>query len=53
MTEIGEFKGHAVIILKRTDDDKYPFSFGVGKAKMILENLQEIKNFVKTHSKED
>ena len=42
----GEFKGYKVITLMRGDDDKYPFTFGVSKAKMILENLDEIKKFV-------
>lgn len=44
--QIGEFKGHKVITLSRQEDDKYPFSFGVGKAKLILENLDSIKKFV-------
>jgi len=47
MVERSEFKGKAVLILKRNDDDKYPFSFGLGKAKLILENIEEIKKFVK------
>ena len=47
MVERSEFKGKAVLILKRNDDDKYPFSFGLGKAKLILENIEEIKKFAK------
>jgi hypothetical protein len=46
MVEFGEFKGKKVITLKRKDDDKYPFTFGIGKAKLIIENLEEIKKFV-------
>jgi len=46
MVEKSEYKGKSIIILKRSDDDKYPFSFGVGKAKLILEHLDEIKEFV-------
>jgi hypothetical protein len=44
--QIGEFKGHKVITLSRGDDDKYPFTFGVAKARLILDNLEDIKKFV-------
>jgi hypothetical protein len=37
---------HPVVVLKNTPDTKYPFSFGVEKAKMILEHIEEIKQFV-------
>jgi len=45
MHEMGEFKGNKIITLKRTSDDKYPFSFGKAKAKLIIENLEAIKKF--------
>jgi uncharacterized protein YgiM (DUF1202 family) len=44
--ERSEFKGKPVLIIKRDAEDKYPFSFGLSKAKLILENLEEIKKFV-------
>ncbi|MFA5406777.1 MAG: hypothetical protein WC307_05475 [Candidatus Nanoarchaeia archaeon] len=43
--DYSEFKGHKLIILKRTTDDKYPFSFGKSKAKLIIENFEAIKAF--------
>jgi len=43
--EYSEFKGNKIITLKRSEEDKYPFSFGKGKAKLIMENLEEIKAF--------
>ena len=46
MVERSEFKGKPVLVLKRDENDKFPFSFGVSKARMILENLDEIKKFV-------
>lgn len=46
LIERTEYKGKPVLILKRNEDDKYPFSFGMTKAKLILENLEEIKKFV-------
>lgn len=46
MIERSEYKGKPVLIMKRSEDDKYPFAFGLGKAKLILENIEEIKKFV-------
>jgi len=51
MHEIGEFKGNPTITLKRKEDDKYPFSFGIGKAKLIMENLDAIKDFIVENDK--
>jgi len=41
-----EYKGKPVLVLKRNEDDRYPFSFGYSKAKLILDSLDEIKKFV-------
>lgn len=49
--ERSEFKGKPVMVIKRDAEDKYPFSFGLSKAKMILENLEEIKKFVAENDK--
>ncbi|MFH1222401.1 MAG: hypothetical protein V1492_04935 [Candidatus Micrarchaeota archaeon] len=43
--EFGEYKGNKLIILRRDEDDKYPFSFGKTKAKLIVQNFEEIKKF--------
>jgi len=49
-----EYKGQPVIILKRNDNDKYPFSFGLSKARLIIEYFEEIKKFVgEADAKED
>jgi hypothetical protein len=50
MIERGEYKGKPLIIMKRSEDDKYPFSFGVSKAKLILENIEEIKKLVEENN---
>ena len=50
MIEKGEFKGKPVIILRRYEEDKYPFTFGMTKAKLILDNIEEIKKFVEENS---
>ncbi len=44
-----EYKGQPVIILKRSESDRYPFSFGLSKARMIIEAIEEIKKFVEEH----
>lgn len=44
--EEGEYKGSVVLTIKKDQDDKYPFSFGYAKAKMMVENIDRIKEFV-------
>ena len=39
MIERSEYKGKPLIVIKRSEEDQYPFSFGVNKAKLILENI--------------
>ncbi|MFC1649048.1 hypothetical protein ACFL1B_06375 [Nanoarchaeota archaeon] len=45
--EFGEFKGNKMIKLISDADQegKWPFSFGKNKAKLIVENYEEIKKF--------
>ncbi len=50
MIERSEYKGKPLIVIKRSEDDKYPFSFGLGKARLIIENIEEIKKFVEENS---
>lgn len=38
-----EFKGNPMLVIKITAEDKYPFQFGTKKAKLILENIENIK----------
>jgi len=47
-----EFKGNPMIVLKNDEEDKFPFQFGLKKAKLILENIDAIKEFVEKHNKE-
>ena len=50
IVERREYKGNPILVIKRDENDKYPFSFGVSKAKLILGNLEEIKKFVEENS---
>jgi len=45
VVEYSEFKGNKIISLKRDENDKFSFSFGKTKAKLIVQHLDEIKAF--------
>lgn len=49
-TKIGEFKGNKIITLFEDESEKYPFSFGLKKAKLILDNIEDIKRFVEENN---
>lgn len=44
-----EYKGNPMIVLKNDEEDKFPFQFGVKKAKLILENIEAVKAFVQKY----
>jgi hypothetical protein len=46
-----EYKGNPMIVIKNSEDDKFPFQFGLKKAKLVLENIEEIKKFVEKYDK--
>ena len=50
IVEKSEFKGKPVLVLKRDEEDKFPFSFGISKAKLIIEGIEDIKKFVAENS---
>ena len=52
IVEFGEFKGNKMIILKRNPDDKFPFQFGVSKATLLLEHVEDIRKFVAENQKQ-
>jgi hypothetical protein len=47
-----EFKGNVMIVIKNNEEDQYPFQFGLKKAKLVLENIEEIKKFVEKYDKQ-
>jgi len=51
--ETGEYKGNKLIVLKRNEDDNYPFRFGYFKAMLILEHIDDIKKWVKENKPKD
>jgi hypothetical protein len=46
-----EYKGNPMIVLKSTEEDKFPFQFGLKKAKLIVETIEDIKKFVAKYDK--
>ncbi|MCX6807025.1 MAG: hypothetical protein NT135_02830 [Candidatus Berkelbacteria bacterium] len=53
IVEESEFKGNPMIVIKNDEEDQYPFQFGVKKAKLVLENIEEIKKFVEKYDKQE
>jgi hypothetical protein len=52
MVERSEYNGKPILVLRRSEEDKYPFSFGLTKARLILENIKEIEKFVAENSQD-
>jgi len=44
--EVGEFKGNKVITIFINNDPKYKFTFGLGKAKALVEYFDDVKKFI-------
>ena len=46
--ERGEYKGSATISIRKDTEelDKYPFTFGVAKAKLLLQALKQQPDFL-------
>ena len=51
MSEVSEseYKGNPMIVIKQGPEDKFPFQFGVKKAKLVLAHIEDIKAFVAKH----
>lgn len=50
MMERTEFKGNPIIVLFNDPNDQYRFQFGLNKAKLILQHIDDIKQFVEDNS---
>ncbi|GAB6391902.1 MAG: hypothetical protein MdMp014T_1275 [Treponematales bacterium] len=51
VVEEGEYKGSPLLIIKRDANDRFPFQFGLEKAKKVLACVEDIKKFVEKHDK--
>ena len=45
-----EFKGMPLCAIYRDPDDRYPFQFGVRKARLVLDHVKEIQSFYEKNS---
>ena len=46
----GDYRGNAMLIIRQSPQDKFPFQFGIKKARLILYHLDDIKRFVERHN---
>jgi len=51
VVEESEYKGNPMIVLRRTQEDRYPFQFGLSKAKLIVDAIEDIKKWVEKQEK--
>lgn len=49
--EKGEYKGWPIITLKRSRIDRYPLSFGLAWARLLIANIEVIEKFISIHPK--
>ena len=53
IVERSEYKGNPMIEMKMNEWDKWPFRFGIKKARLILDCIEEIKQFVKDNEEDE
>jgi len=53
--ERGEYKGSPTVTIRRDTEemDRYPFSFGMAKAKLLLAALKQEPNFIEKFVEEN
>lgn len=51
IAEEAEYKGNPMLVLKNSEEDRYPFQFGLKKAKLVLEHIEDVKKFVEKYDK--
>ena len=53
IVERSEYKGNQMIELKNSEWDTYPFRFGIRKAQLILDCIEDIKKFVEDNKEDE
>lgn len=46
IVEFDEYKGRELMVLKGGETDRYPFKFGLKKAKLMVEHIDDIRKWV-------
>jgi len=49
--QVKSHEGHPVLVLMDSESDRYPYSFGLTKAKKILNSINYIEAFVAKYDK--
>lgn len=45
----GDYRGIPMMIIRTAPEDKFPFQFGIKKARLIVKLIDEIRAFVDKH----
>ncbi len=53
LIEEGVFKEKPVLTIRNDENDRYTFTFGLSKARKIIESFDEIKAFVEKNDADD
>jgi hypothetical protein len=55
IVERGEYKGNPMVSIRKDteEQDRYPFSFGLGKAKLLLAALRQEPDFLEKFVEEN
>jgi hypothetical protein len=51
--EESEYMGKPMLVIKNDENDRFPFSFGLSKAKKMLGAVDQIKAFVEKNDKKE
>lgn len=46
IVEFDEYKGRELMVLKGGETDRYPFKFGLKKAKLMVEHIDDVRKWV-------
>jgi len=52
VVKYGEYNGHKTISLLRDEWDRFPFTFGIAKAKLIKEAIDQVLDFASQDDRE-
>ena len=51
LIEESEYMGKPMLVIRNDENDRFPFSFGLAKARKILGSIDQIKAFVEKNDK--
>ena len=51
--ETTEYRGKKCLVLTRKKEDKFPFTFGIAKARLIVKHIDAIRDYVDEIGREE